>query len=108
MQGKTLLTPEKRRRKEAGQWFAQRRKDANLTQKDLANILGFEYYTTVSQIENGVIAFPIDSLEKFCKATDTPVFDALKKWGSSYTPDFWNMFLKHKPEDFRHEALPQV
>jgi transcriptional regulator with XRE-family HTH domain len=40
-------------RKEGGKYLMQLRKDAGLTQRELAEKIGLEYYTFISQIESG-------------------------------------------------------
>ena len=40
-------------RLDAGAWLKQLRETAGLSQRDLANILSLEYYTFISQLENG-------------------------------------------------------
>src|SRR5690606_318265 len=40
-------------RKQAGNWLKELRGQAGLSQVDLARILGFKYYTFISQVENG-------------------------------------------------------
>jgi ribosome-binding protein aMBF1 (putative translation factor) len=40
-------------RKKAGSWLKAQRRAAGLSQMELANRLGFKYYTFISQIENG-------------------------------------------------------
>lgn len=41
-----------------GQYIKQCRQDAGLTQKQLADALGMEYYNTISQVENDRINLP--------------------------------------------------
>lgn len=43
----------KAQRKRAGAWLRGKRSDMGYTQKQLADRLGLEYYTFVSQVENG-------------------------------------------------------
>ena len=40
-------------RLDAGAWLKQLREAAGLSQRDLANMLHLEYYTFISQLENG-------------------------------------------------------
>lgn len=40
-------------RLDAGAWLKQLREAAGLSQRDLANLLNLEYYTFISQLENG-------------------------------------------------------
>ncbi len=45
-------------RRKAGYWLKKKRQAAALTQKDLANRLGLDYYTFISQIESGHARVP--------------------------------------------------
>ena len=49
------LAPEETRelRMGMGKWLRDMREERGLSQRDLANILSLEYYTFVSQLENG-------------------------------------------------------
>jgi transcriptional regulator with XRE-family HTH domain len=40
-------------RLEMGKWLRQLREDRALSQRDLANLLNLDYYTFISQLENG-------------------------------------------------------
>ncbi len=40
-------------RKQAGLWLKQKREDAGLTQRELAELLELDYYTFISQLETG-------------------------------------------------------
>lgn len=40
-------------RKQAGEWLRSRREACGLSQTDLARLVGAEYYSFISQIENG-------------------------------------------------------
>ena len=45
-------------RKKGGLWLSKARKAAGLTQKQLADAVGIEYYTFISQIETGFARIP--------------------------------------------------
>ena len=69
--------PEKKRlRKQAGTWLKELRARAGLSQIELAAILGFKYYTFISQVENGFGRVPTESLEAWARAlgVDPPAF----------------------------------
>lgn len=53
-----LTEARKASRKEAGKYLAACRKEAKLTQKKLADAIGYEFYTTVSHYERGVARIP--------------------------------------------------
>ena len=50
----------KEMRKKAGAWLKAQRQQAGLSQVDLAQKLGFKYYTFISQVENGFSRVPIE------------------------------------------------
>lgn len=47
-------------RKEAGRWLRERREARGLSQRQLAELIGTEYYTFVSQLETGRGRIPPD------------------------------------------------
>ena len=55
-------------RKQAGSWLREQRQKAGLSQMDLANMLGFKYYTFISQIENGYGRVPSQSMADWARA----------------------------------------
>ena len=58
----------KRLRKQAGTWLKELRARAGLSQIELAEILGFKYYTFISQVENGFGRLPTESMEPWARA----------------------------------------
>jgi transcriptional regulator with XRE-family HTH domain len=40
-------------RREAGRWLKQKREERDFSQRQLAEMLGIEYYTFISQLETG-------------------------------------------------------
>jgi len=55
-------------KKQAGSWLKEQRQKAGLSQMDLANKLGFKYYTFISQIENGYGRVPSQSMADWAQA----------------------------------------
>lgn len=55
-----MITPDKRKknRDNVGALLRAKREAAGLTQKALAEILNLEYYTLISQLENGYTSIP--------------------------------------------------
>jgi transcriptional regulator with XRE-family HTH domain len=62
-------TPEaKHQRKQAGEWLKGLRKEAGLSQVELATALGFKYYTFIAQVENGFGRVPTEAIAGWAKA----------------------------------------
>lgn len=57
-------------RRQAGRWLKQKREERNLSQRQLADLLGFEYYTFVSQLETGRGRIPPERYVDWAKALD--------------------------------------
>ena len=55
-------------RREAGRWLASLRAKAGLSQRELADAVGSEFYTFISQIENGKGRIPPDKYRLWAKA----------------------------------------
>ena len=47
-------------RREGGRWLKERREEVGLSQRQLAEIVGAEYYTFISQLETGRGRIPPD------------------------------------------------
>ncbi len=50
-------------RQEGGRWLRARREELGLTQRDLAQAIGLDYYSFVSQIESGRGRVPTNQME---------------------------------------------
>jgi transcriptional regulator with XRE-family HTH domain len=57
-------------RREAGRWLKQRRESCNLSQRQLADILGIEYYTFISQLETGRGRIPPERYVEWARALE--------------------------------------
>jgi transcriptional regulator with XRE-family HTH domain len=53
------------RKAKGGRWIARLRKDAELTQRAMANLLEIDYYTMISQVENGTVRVPPEGYRKW-------------------------------------------
>lgn len=58
----------KRLRKQAGAYIQKLRVDKGLSQLDLSKRLGYEYYSFISQVENGIVRVPPDALGAWARA----------------------------------------
>lgn len=55
-------------RRQAGRWLKQKREEKNLSQRQLADLLGFEYYTFISQLETGRGRIPPERYADWARA----------------------------------------
>lgn len=87
-------------RQDAGRWLKELRESKRLTQRDLAVGVGAEYYTFISQLENGRGRIPPDRYADWAKALDVPVRPFVKKLMSFYDPVTYDLlFGDEQPEN---------
>lgn len=55
-------------RQAAGLWLKEKRDAAGVSQRELARLLGFEYYTFISQLENGRGRVPANKYRDYAAA----------------------------------------
>lgn len=55
-------------RRQAGRWLKQKREEQNLSQRQLAELLGLEYYTFISQLETGRGRIPPERYADWARA----------------------------------------
>lgn len=70
---KTSDTDVQASRRAGGQWLKAQRARAGLSQRELATRVGAEYYTFISQLENGRGRIPPDRYHLWAEALDIPV-----------------------------------
>lgn len=58
----------KKLRQDAGKWLKEQRESAKLSQRQLADKVGVEYYTFISQLESGRGRIPPDRYEAWAHA----------------------------------------
>lgn len=75
-----------RLRKEAGQLLKQMREKQGLTQRELAEKVGFEYYTFIAQIESGRGRIPPERYEAYARALEMPSRDFVRTLLRYYDP----------------------
>jgi transcriptional regulator with XRE-family HTH domain len=73
-------------RMQAGQWPKTRRTHAGFAQRQLANVLGLEYYTFISQLEHGIGRIPPERCEDWANALDVPVREFVRQTFRFYDP----------------------
>ena len=86
----------KQLRKKAGTWLKELRGRAGLSQIQLADVLGFKYYTFISQVENGFGRVPIESMETWAKALGAEPSDFAKHLLSFYEPELYRLLYEVK------------
>jgi len=86
----------KKLRRQAGTWLKDLRGRAGLSQVELAERLGFKYYTFVSQIENGFGRVPTESMEAWALALRMDPSDFARKLLSFYDPELHRLLFKGK------------
>jgi transcriptional regulator with XRE-family HTH domain len=73
-------------RKKAGKYLQGLRKAVNMTQIELANALGYPYYTFISQIEGGLSRVPPEGYSKWAKVLRVNEAEFASKLLSFYDP----------------------
>lgn len=86
------------RRREAGVWLRQLREARGFTQRQLAERVGIEFYTFVSQIEAGRGRIPADRYQKWADALEIDPKYFVKKMLHFYEPATYQI-LFGAPED---------
>jgi transcriptional regulator with XRE-family HTH domain len=86
----------KRLRKQAGTWLKELRARAGLSQIDLAEVLGFKYYTFISQVENGFGRVPTESLEAWARALGVEPSGFARELLSYYDPELYRLLFEVK------------
>jgi transcriptional regulator with XRE-family HTH domain len=73
-------------RRDAGQWLKHLREVRGLSQRDLADKVGVEYYTFISQVESGRGRIPPDRYRLWADALGVPARDFVRKLMRYYDP----------------------
>jgi transcriptional regulator with XRE-family HTH domain len=96
MQVAKVETETKRLRKQAGTWLKELRARAGLSQIELAEILGFKYYTFISQVENGFGRLPTESMEPWARALGVDPGPFARELLSYYDPELYRLLFDVK------------
>jgi DNA-binding XRE family transcriptional regulator len=86
----------KKLRKKAGTWLKDLRARAGLSQIELAERLGFKYYTFISQVENGFGRVPTESLEEWARALGVNPASFARELLSYYDPELHRLLFEVK------------
>jgi transcriptional regulator with XRE-family HTH domain len=73
-------------RREAGKWLKSLRETQKLSQRELAQRVGVDYYTFISQLEVGRGRIPPDRYEAWAAALGLPAADFVKELMRYYDP----------------------
>ena len=73
-------------RREGGRWLKRCREDAGLSQRQLAEAVGAEYYTFISQLESGRGRIPPDRYHVWAQALKIPPKGFVRDILSFYDP----------------------
>jgi len=83
-------------RKKAGTWLKELRGRAGLSQIELAQQLGFKYYTFISQVENGYGRVPTESMEAWASALGIDPSEFARALLSYYEPEMHRLLFEVK------------
>jgi transcriptional regulator with XRE-family HTH domain len=83
-------------RKQAGTWLKELRGQAGLSQIELAQILGFKYYTFISQVENGFGRVPTESMEAWARALKVEPQVFARRLLTYYEPELHRLLFEVK------------
>lgn len=86
----------KRLRREAGQKLKGFRESVKKTQRDVANEIGFDYYTMVSQIESGKTRVPPAQIVAYAKALKMKPKELAKLLMRYYDPVTFEILFTNK------------
>ena len=73
-------------RREAGRWLRERRETLGLSQRQLADKVGVDYYTFISQLETGRGRIPPDKFRVWAEALRMDVRDFVLELLPFYDP----------------------
>ncbi|MBT3904596.1 MAG: helix-turn-helix domain-containing protein [Rhodospirillaceae bacterium] len=76
----------KKLRKQGGRYLQKLRNAAGLTQREVAEVAGFKYYTFISQIENGAGRIPPALYADYAKVVDADLAVFVKDMLKFYDP----------------------
>jgi transcriptional regulator with XRE-family HTH domain len=82
-----------RLRKEAGKWLKNLRVQRGLTQRDLAEKVGLDYYTFISQLEVGRGRIPPDRYEIWAEALGMNPSVFVKSLMQYYDPETYRILF---------------
>ena len=92
-------------RKAGGQWLKRVREERNLSQSQLAALLGSDHYTFISQIEIGRSRVPPERYRDWAKALDIDEHEFICQMLRYYDPALFSMVLPYMVGEASHSAV---
>lgn len=86
---KRSVTPKRltqQRRKEAGLWLRELREKRRMSQRELADRVGVQVYTVISQLENGRGFIPEDRYLLWAEALEVESLEFIRRLTAYYDP----------------------
>jgi transcriptional regulator with XRE-family HTH domain len=83
-------------RRRAGAWLKGLRHRAGLSQVQLAEKLGYKYYTFIAQIENGFGRVPTEGMEAWALAVGVKPGMFARELLSHYDPELYRLLFGRK------------
>ena len=80
-------------RREAGKWLKELRESRKLTQRQLAELVGIDYYTFVSQLEVGRGRIPPDRYERWAQALGVEPATFVQHLLKYYDPETYRLLF---------------
>jgi transcriptional regulator with XRE-family HTH domain len=80
-------------RKDGGLWLKSLREAKGLSQRNLAELIGTDYYTFISQLETGRGRIPPDRYVAWAKALELDPKDFVKNLMKFYDPITYNILF---------------
>jgi transcriptional regulator with XRE-family HTH domain len=85
-------------RREGGRWLKEQRERAGISQRQLAERVGAEYYTFISQLETGRGRIPPDRYKMWAESLNMPVRDFVRHILQFYDPITYEILFKAPAE----------
>ena len=86
-------------RKDAGRWLKERREERGLSQRQLAEMIGVEYYTFISQLETGRGRIPPDKYRTWAHALGMDPREFVLALLPFYDPTTYGILFPHNSTD---------
>jgi DNA-binding XRE family transcriptional regulator len=83
-------------RREGGKWLKEQRERAGLSQRQLAELVGAEYYTFISQLETGRGRIPPDRYLEWASALKIPPREFVQNILRFYDPVTYDILFESR------------